>query len=104
MVSVPGILVNIEPNELKVNISKCHLVVNKNNGRTIKIRHTIIKISEYEKLLGIIKVDIKLNLNEHLNDINSKFSRKVNELSRVWLIWVYPIALNIYYVNFVKKQ
>ena len=83
MVSVPGILVNIEPNKLKVNISKCHLVVNKNNGRTIKIGDTKIKISEYEKLLGIIKVDIKLNLNEHLNDIISKFSRKVNELSRV---------------------
>ena len=83
MVSVPGILVNIEPNQLKVNISKCHLVVNKNNGRTIKIGDTKIKISEYEKLLGIIKVDIKLNLNEHLNDIISKFSRKVNELSRV---------------------
>ena len=74
---------NIEPNQLKVNISKCHLVVNKNNGRTIKIGDTKIKISEYEKLLGIIKVDIKLNLNEHLNDIISKFSRKVNELSRV---------------------
>ena len=83
MVSVPGILVNIEPNQLKVNISKCHLVVNKNNGRTIKIGDTKIKISEYEKLLGIIKVDIKLNLNEHLNDIISKFSRKVNEMSRV---------------------
>ena len=83
MVSVLGILVNIEPNQLKVNISKCHLVVNKNNGRTIKIGDTKIKISEYEKLLGIIKVDIKLNLNEHLNDIISKFSRKVNELSRV---------------------
>ena len=83
MVSVPGILVNIEPNQLKVNISKCHLVVNKNNGRTIKIGDTKIKISEYEKLLGIIKVDIKLNLNEHLNDTISKFSRKVNELSRV---------------------
>ena len=74
---------NIEPNQLKVNISKCHLVVNKNNGQTIKIGDTKIKISEYEKLLGIIKVDIKLNLNEHLNDIISKFSRKVNELSRV---------------------
>ena len=83
MVSVLGILVNIEPNQLKVNISKCHLVVNKNNGRTIKIGDTKIKISEYEKLLGIIKVDIQLNLNEHLNDIISKFSRKVNELSRV---------------------
>ena len=81
MVSVPGILVNIEPNQLKVNISKCHLVVNKNNGRTIKIGDTKIKISEYEKLLGIIKVDIKLNLDEHLNDIISKFRRKVNQLS-----------------------
>ena len=41
-----------------------------------------IKESEYEKLLGI-KVDTKLNFNEHLNDIISKTSCKVNALSTV---------------------
>ena len=67
---------------MKANISKCHLLVNKKNEVTIRIRDTEVKNSEYEKLLGI-KVDTKLNFNEHLNDIISKASRKVNVLSRV---------------------
>ena len=69
-------------NQKKANISKCHLSANKKNEVTIRIRDTEIENSEYEKLLGI-KVDGKLNFNEHLNDIISKASRKVNALSRV---------------------
>ena len=68
--------------QIKANVSKCHLLVNKKNEATMKIGDTEIKNSEYEKLLGI-KVDGKLNFNEHLNDIISKASRKVNALSRV---------------------
>ena len=49
---------------------------------TIRIGDTEIKNSEYEKLLGI-KVNTKLNFNEHLNDIISKASRKIKALSRV---------------------
>ena len=41
-----------------------------------------IKNSEYQKLLEI-KVDTKLNSNEHLNYIISKAGRKVNALSRI---------------------
>ena len=41
-----------------------------------------IKNSEYQKLLEI-KVDTKLNFNEHLNYIISKACRKVNALSRI---------------------
>ena len=67
---------------MKANISKFHLLVNKNDEVTIRIGDTEIKNSAYEKLLGI-KVDTKLNFNEHLNDIISKASRKVNALSRV---------------------
>ena len=69
-------------NQMKANISKCHLLVNKKNEVVINLGETEIKNSEYEKLLGI-KVDTKLNFNEHLNDIISKASRKVNALSRV---------------------
>ena len=67
---------------MKANISKCHLLVNKKDEVTINIGDTEIENGEYEKLLGI-KVDTKLNFNEHLNDIISKASRKVNALSRV---------------------
>ena len=71
-------------NQMKANISKCHLLVNKKDGVVINLEETEIKNSEYEKLLGI-KVDTKLNFNEYLNDIISKSSRKVNALSRVVL-------------------
>ena len=69
-------------NQMKANISKCHLLVNKKDEVTIKIGDTEIKNCEYDKLLGI-KVDTKLNFNEHLNDIISKASRNVNALSKV---------------------
>ena len=71
-------------NQMKANISKCHLLVNKKDDATVRIGDTEIKNSEYEKLLGI-KVDTKLNSNEHLNDMISKVNRKVNALSRVML-------------------
>ena len=51
-------------NQMKANISKCHLLVNKNDEVVINLGETEIKNSEYEKLLGI-KVDTKLNFNEH---------------------------------------
>ena len=40
-------------NQVKANISKCHLLVNKKNEVTIRIWDTKIKNSVYEKLLGI---------------------------------------------------
>ena len=67
---------------MKASISKFHLLVNKKDEVTIRIRDREIKNSEYEKLPGI-KVDTKLNFNEHLNDIISKASCKANALLRV---------------------
>ena len=67
-------------NQMKANLNKCHLVVNKKYEVVINLGETEIKNSEYEKLLGM-KVDIKLNFNEHLNNIISKASRKVNAKS-----------------------
>ena len=58
----------------------------------IKIGDTGIKNSEYEKLLGI-KVDTKLNFNDHSNDIIIKARCKVNALSRM-----------MPYVNSYKKK
>ena len=40
-------------NQVKANISKCHLLVNKKNKVTIRIGGMEIKNSEYEMLLGI---------------------------------------------------
>ena len=69
-------------NQMKANISKCHLLVNKKDKVIINLGRTEIKASEYEKLLGI-KVDTKLSFNEHLYDIINKASFKVNALSRI---------------------
>ena len=54
----------LSDNQMKANISKCHVLVNKKNEVTIRVGDMEIKISEYEKLPGI-KVDAKLNFNEH---------------------------------------
>ena len=69
-------------NQMKANISKCHLLVTKKDEVVINLGETGIKNSEYEKLLWI-KVDTTWNFNEHLTDIISKASHKVNALSRV---------------------
>ena len=50
---------------MKANKGKFHLPVNKKDEVTIRMGDTEIKKCEYEKLLGI-KVDPKLNFNEHL--------------------------------------
>ena len=49
--------------------------MNKKDEVIIRIGDTEIKNREYEKSL-VIKVDIKLNFNGHLNDIIGKASRK----------------------------
>ena len=55
-------------NQMIASMSQCHLLLNKKDEVTKRIRDAEIKNSEYEKLLRI-KVDTKLNFNEHLNDI-----------------------------------
>ena len=40
-------------NQMKANISKCHLLVIKDDEVVINLGETDIKSSEYEKLLGI---------------------------------------------------
>ena len=77
---------------MKANISKCHLLVSKIDEVTIRIGDTEIRNSEYKKLLGI-KVDTKVNFNEHLNDLISKASWKLNPLSSV-----------VPYMNLSKKK
>ena len=65
--------------QMKVNISKCHLLVNKKNEFVINLGETKIKKSEYEKLLGI-KVDTKLKFDEDLNDIKLMFCLKISTI------------------------
>ena len=69
-------------NQIKANINKCPLQVNKKDEVVINLGESEIKSSEYGKSLGM-NFDKKLNFNEHLNNVISKVSYKVNVLLRV---------------------
>ena len=71
-----------EDNQMKANQDKYHLIVSKNENISIHIGPFEIKNTNREKLLGI-KVDSRLNFNEHLDGIIKKVSRKINALSRM---------------------
>ena len=54
--------------QMKVNQDKSHLIVSKNENMSMHIGHFQIKNTNCEKLLGI-KVDSRLEFNEHLDGI-----------------------------------
>ena len=65
---------------MKANHDKCHLIVSKNENISMHINPFEIKNTNCEKLLGI-KVDSRLNFNEHLDGMFKKASGKINALS-----------------------
>ena len=67
---------------MKASQKKCHLIIGKNENVSMHIGPFDIKNNNCEKLL-VIKLDSRLNFNEHLDGIIKKASRKVNELSRI---------------------
>ena len=69
---------------MKANQDNCHLIITKNENVSMHIGPFEIKNTDSEKLLGI-KVDSRLNFNEHLDGLIKKTSRKINALSRITL-------------------
>ena len=69
-------------NEIKLNIDKCHLLLNSQEPNTLKIGDLHINNSLSEKLLGIT-FDCKLKFNKHIEDISQKASQKINALARL---------------------
>ena len=67
---------------MQANQDKCHLIVSKNENKPMHIGPFEIKNSNCKKLLGI-KIDSRLNFNEHLDVILKKASRKINALSSI---------------------
>ena len=63
-------------NQMKANKDKCYLLISNKDRVTMEIRETEIKLTG-------IKIDYKLDFNQHLNYIIDKASRKVQALSRV---------------------
>ena len=67
---------------MEANQDKCQLIISKNESVSVYIGPFEIKNTNCEKLLGI-KVDSRLNFNEHLDGIIKKASPKINVLSRI---------------------
>ena len=55
-------------NEMKLNIDKCHLLLNSQEPNMLKIGDLYINNSVNEKLIGIT-FDCKLKFNKHIKDI-----------------------------------
>ena len=111
---------------MKANPDKCHLLISSTSE--FKIDNVTIKSSICEKLLGI-KIDNKLRLNAHVEDLCKKVSRKMHALARVTpyatvlkrrilmnvlfrsqfsycpLVWIYVIVeiLIVRYTDFTKS-
>ena len=69
-------------NQMKLNTDKCHVLLNSQGPKTIKIGNLCIKNSSCEKMLGI-NFDYKLKFTNHIENICKKASQKINALDRI---------------------
>ena len=66
---------------MKVNHDKCHLLMSTLTPISIKVKDSVIKNSDNEKLLGVT-IDAAFNFNCHIENILKKAGKKVRILGR----------------------
>ena len=71
-------------NQMKANSDKRHLITSKQSYMNLKLGNMNIANSTCGKLSGV-KVDNKVNFNEHLDRIIKKASREVSALTRIFM-------------------
>ena len=69
-------------NQMKLNTDKCHVLLNSQAPKTIKIGNLCIKNSSCEKMFGI-NFDYKLKFTNNIEEICKNASRKLNALARI---------------------
>ena len=69
-------------NQIKVNLERCHLIINSTDEMSISLENCNIKNGKCQKLLGI-KIYNKSNFNSHIDEIGKKAGQKLNVQSRV---------------------
>ena len=69
-------------NEMKPNEDKCHLLVINQENISVNLGNENIPCSSTVDLLGI-KIDYKLNFNEHVSKLCKKGNQKLHALARV---------------------
>ena len=69
-------------NQMQGNSGKCHLILGANEPAQIQIGESLIKSTNYEKLLGV-KIDFKLSFDKHIKTICKKASNTLRILAIV---------------------
>ena len=71
-------------NCMKLKEDKCHLMIfgNKSKDSVVTIGSSIIKESDYEKLLGVT-FDKKLSFTKHVEDLCKNANQKMHALARL---------------------
>ena len=66
---------------MKVNTEKCHLIMRTDQSVNFQLGGSLIERSDCEKMLGV-KIDYKLNFDEHEKILCSKTNNKLRALER----------------------
>ena len=69
-------------NHLEANPEKCYLLLSSKSSIETKIGGVSVKSSQMETLLGVL-IDSELNFENHISNICSKVSKKLNALGRI---------------------
>ena len=69
-------------NNFKANATKCHFLLSPHQSATINIDGSIIKSSNFQKLLGVT-IDSNFTFEQHINSLCRKSSQKLHALSRI---------------------
>ena len=75
-------------NQRKANPGKCHLITSSNDEVSMYVENCNIKSSKCEKHISI-KIENKLNFNNHIDKIWKNAGQKLDMLSRVTPTWTY---------------
>ena len=89
---------------MKLNENKCHLMIfgNKCNDSVVTIGNSIIKESDYEKLLGVT-YDKKLSFTKHVEDLCKKANQNLHALARL-CNYIDPVKLKLLMDAFINSQ
>ena len=71
----------LSDNQMKTKNDKCHFIISSNDASEIKIGNSMIKSSNFEKLLGV-KIDTKLTYNDHTKGLRRKANSDLCALER----------------------
>ena len=71
----------LSDNQMKGNTEKCHLTMSTNQSFNFQLGGSLIERSDCEKILPV-KIDYKLNFDEHVKTLYSKVNNKLRALAR----------------------